>query len=172
MSTSLKKTKLSLGEIYALEQELNGVRNPETGEVVSKGLLGQKGLNMKIRYYLSDLADIATADKKKIDSLKDELIIKLGVTDESTGRVTLPTLVKQKDEEGNEVVNEKGESAMVFNPAFIEFNEEMNKLVAEEKEFSVYPFTIEDFNVDTDESYPVLFKLMKSLKEEVLEPTE
>lgn len=171
MSTSLLKTKLSLGEIYALEGELNGTRNQETGEVVTKGLLGQKGLNMKIRYYLSDLSEVATAEKKKIDALKDELIIKLGVAEEG-GRVSLPTLIKQKDEEGNEVLNEAGESAMILNPAFIEFNEEMNKLVAEEKELSVYPFTIDDFNVETDESYPVLFKLMKSLKEEVLEPTE
>lgn len=171
MSTALVKTKLSLGEIYALEGELNGVRNPETGEVISKGLLGQKGLNMKIRYYLSELADVATADKKKIDGLKDELIIKLGKAEEG-GRVTLPTLINQTDEEGNEVLNESGEPVKVFNPAFVEFNEEMNKLVSEEKELSVYPFTIDDFNVETDESYPVLFKLMKSLKEEVLEPTE
>lgn len=171
MSTTLVKTKLSLGEIYTLEGELNGVRNPETGEVASKGLLGQKGLNMKIRYYLSDLADVATAEKKKIDGLKDELIIKLGKAEEN-GRVTLPTLANQVDEEGNEVLNEAGEPVKVLNPAFIEFNEEMNKLVAEEKELTVYPFTIDDFNVDTDESYPVLFKLMKSLQEEVQEPTE
>ena len=171
MSTSLKKTKLSFGEIYALEGELNGVRNLETGEVASKGLLAQKGLNMKIRYYLSDLAEIATAEKKKIDGLKDELIIKLGKPEED-GRVTLPTLANQVDENGNEVLNEAGEPIKVLNPAFIEFNEEMNKLVAEEKELTVYPFTIDDFNVDTDESYPVLFKLMKSLQEEVQEPTE
>ncbi len=171
MATTLVKTKLSLGEIYALEGELSGVRNPATGEVITVGLLGQKGLNMKIRYYLNDLAELASAEKKKIDGLKDQMIIKLGVPEED-GRVTLPTLINQKDEEGNEVLNEAGENIKILNPAFVEFNEEMNKLVAEEKELSVYPFTIDDFNVDTDESYPVLFKLMKSLNEEVQEPTE
>lgn len=169
MSTSLAKTKLSLGEIYALEAELHGIRNQETGEVLSKGLLGQKGLSMKIRYHLSDLADIATAEKKKIDALKDELIIKLGTSEEG-GRVSLPSVITKTDEKGNEELNEAGEPVKILNPAFIEFNEEMVKLTAEEKELSVYPFTIDDFNVETDESYPVLFKLMKSFAEEATEP--
>ncbi len=171
--TTLVKSKLSLGELYALESELNGSRNPQTAEVVTKGLLAHKGINMKMRYYVGEVAEMAAAEKKKIDALKDELIMKLGEPAEE-GRVTLPTVVSKKAEDGTEVLDPEGNAVMELNPKFIEFNEEMNKLTAEEKEFRHFPFSIEDFDIDTDESYPVLFKLLKksNVTEESEEPAQ
>lgn len=167
--TTLSKAKLSLGELYVLEGELNGSRNLQTGEMVTKGLLAHKGINMKIRYYVGELAEMAAAEKKKIDALKDELIMKLGEPAEE-GKVSLPTVITKKDAEGQDILDENGKPLVELNPKFIEFNEEMNKLTAEEKEFRHFPFSIEDFDIDTDESYPVLFKLLK--KSNVTEESE
>lgn len=171
MATSLFKSKLTLGELYALEAELNGSKNPETQATLTKGLLAHKGISMKLRYYISSLSDVAVANKKKIDGLKDELITKLGEQTEA-GTITLNTFVVQKDEAGKDILGENDQPVRVLNPKFIEFNEEMTKLTEEEVEISHYPFSIDDFTIDTDESYPVLFKLLKGQAEEVAEPAQ
>lgn len=167
MATSLVKTKLSLGELYALESEINGSVNPATGEKIVKGIMGHS-LSMIIRYHLSNLSDILSAEKKKIDSMRDELITKLG--EESDRGFSLPTFIDKKDEDGNAILGENGEPVKELNPKFVEFNDEMNKFLAEEKTIKHYPFTIESLDFSTDESYPVFFKLLKNKEEEVAEP--
>jgi hypothetical protein len=165
MSTTVK-TKLSLGELYALESEINGVTNPETREKVSKGIMGHP-LPMVVRYHLNNLVEIVGAEKKSIDTMRDELITKLG--ESSDNGFSLPTFKDKLDAEGQPELNEKGEAVKILNPNFIEFNDEMNKLLVEEKEIAHYPFTIEHLDFNTDESYPVFFKLLRSKEEEVSE---
>lgn len=168
MSKSNLVTSLTIGEIYSLEAEINGAVNQQTGEKISKGILANP-LSMIHRYWLTDLAERIAAHKKTVDKLREELIVKLGETDEKGG-YNLPMAVDKKDADGNVVLNEQGQAVKELNPAFLEFNDEMNKLFAETKEVEHYPFTIDAFDFKTDESYPVLFKLLKSKKEEVSRP--
>jgi hypothetical protein len=50
----------------------------------------------------------------------------------------------------------------VVNPVFLEFQEEYNKLISEEKELEISEFKIEDFDIVTNESYNTFFKIIKA----------
>lgn len=164
MSKNNLVTTLSIGEIYLLESEINGQVDQQTGEKVTKGVLGHP-LSMVHRYWLTDLSDTIAAYKKTVDKLREELITKLGEADDKGG-YNLPMTIPVLDEEGQPKLGEDGKELKQFNPKFVEFNEEMNKLFSETKDVSHYPFTIAAFDFKTDESYPVLFKLLKTKKEE------
>lgn len=138
----MQTTKLTLEEIYGLESELFGISNRETNEVVFKGLLSQS-LPIKLRYWLSRLADKIQAEKAAVDKLRDELIKELGVLGED-GNYTLNPMI---DDEPN--------------PNWTNFQEQLGSLLKEEKEISHSVFTLEQFdNLETTEHYPVFFKLL------------
>ena len=138
----MQTTKLTLTEIYGLEAELFGLSNPQSGEVLSKGLLSQN-LTLKNRYWLSRLGETVQAEKKAIDTLRDSLIKELGSEDEKGNFFLSPTI----DEKSN--------------PNFVKFQEELSSLLKEEKEISHSVFNLEQFeNLETTEHYPVFFKLL------------
>lgn len=138
----MQTTKLTLTEIYGLESELFGFTNPQSGEVLSKGLLSQN-LTLKNRYWLSRLGESIQAEKKAVDTLRDSLIKELGAEDEKGNFSLSPT------------INEEP------NPNFIKFQEELSSLLKEEKEISHSVFTLDQFeNLETTEHYPVFFKLL------------
>jgi hypothetical protein len=137
----MQTTKLTLGEIYGLEAELFGFSSPQTGEVISKGLLSQN-LTLKNRYWLSRLGETVQAEKKAVDSLRETLIKELGV--EENGNFSLTPTIDNKP-----------------NPNFITFQEEITALLKEEKEISHSVFSLDQFeNLETTEHYPVFFKLL------------
>lgn len=164
MSKNNLVTTLTIGEIYLLESEINGVVDQQTGEKQTKGVLGH-ALSMVHRYWLTDLSEKLAGHKKTVDKLREELITKLGEADDKGG-YTLPMTFPVLDENGQPVLDENKKEKREFNPKFIEFNDEMNKLFAETKEIEHYPFTIAAFDFKTDETYTVLFKLLKTKKEE------
>jgi len=138
----MQTTKLTLGEIYGLEAELFGLTNPQSGEVLSKGLLSQN-LTLKNRYWLSRLGESIQAEKKAIDTLRDSLIKELGAEDEKGNFFLSPTIDNKP------------------NPNFITFQEEITALLKEEKEISHSVFSLEQFeNLETTEHYPVFLKLL------------
>jgi hypothetical protein len=138
----MQTTKLTLTEIYGLEAELFGLTNPQSGEVLSKGLLSQN-LTLKNRYWLSRLGESIQAEKKAIDTLRDSLIKELGAEDEKGNFFLSPTI---------------GEES---NPNFIKFQEELSSLLKEEKEISHSVFSLDQFeNLETTEHYPVFLKLL------------
>lgn len=159
----MNKTTLTLGEIYALEAELSGFVNQQTGEKTVKGLLAQS-ISLLQKYWLTDLAEDLAKHKKNVDAIRNELIQKHGEPGEN-GSISINVSVDKLDEEGNPVLNEEGNPVKVLNPKFQEFNQEMEKLFAETREVEHYPFKIEDFDFKTDETYSVFFKLLKSKKE-------
>ena len=159
----MNKTTLTLGEIYALEAELSGFVNQQTGEKTVKGLLAQP-ISLLQKYWLTDLAEDLAKHKKNVDAIRNELIQKHGEPGEN-GSISINVSVDKLDEEGNPVLNEEGNPVKVLNPKFQEFNQEMEKLFAETREVEHYPFKIEDFDFKTDETYSVFFKLLKSKKE-------
>jgi hypothetical protein len=142
------KLKLTLDEIYQLSLEISGITNTQTGEKISKGLLSQE-LNLVTKFRLSELRDILVPYVKNIDTLREELIKKLGTIDESTGSMSLSYTIKE------------GDDNVIVNPKYIEYDNSMSALLKEEVEVEVPEFKIEDFDIKTDESYTVFFKLLK-----------
>lgn len=142
------KLKLTLDEVYQLSLEISGITNTQTGEKISKGLLNQE-LNLVTKFRLSELRDILVPYVKNIDTLREELIKKLGTIDEATGSMSLSYTIKE------------GDDNVIVNPKYIEYDNSMSALLKEEVEIEVPEFKIEDFDIKTDESYNVFFKLLK-----------
>jgi len=150
----MEKSSLKLHEYYTLEAELNGVINQETGEKVLKGLLNEK-IKLTTKYWLTELAKKASAEKETVEKIKEELIKKHGEADEQGG-ISIPMYINiVKNEEGQTVSRE-------LNPKFVEFQNEFNTLLEEQKEVEHSTFKLEEFDsVESDANYQVFFKLVK-----------
>lgn len=163
----MEKITLKLHEFYALESELNGVTNQQTGEVISKGLLSEK-IKLTTKYWLTDLNKKVAAEKESVEKLKEELIKKYGK--EEDGAISIPMAIDQVDENGEvvktKITKEDGTEeevpVKVYNPDFISFQNDFNALLSEERELEYHAFKLEDFeSVETDGVYNTFFKLIK-----------
>jgi len=150
----MEKITLKLYEFYNLEAELNGVTNQQNGEVTSKGLLAEK-IKMTTKYWLNDLVKRVVIEKEACEALKQELIKKHGEADDQ-GNVSIPMYI-------NEVKNEEGQTvSREINPKFVEFQNEFNAVLNEDKELEYKGFTLEEFeNVESEGKYDTFFKLIK-----------
>ena len=150
----MEKIALKLYEFYNLEAELNGVTNQQNGEVTSKGLLAEK-IKMTTKYWLNDLVKKVVTEKEACEALKQELIKKHGEAAEQ-GNVSIPMYI-------NEVKNEEGQTvSREINPKFVEFQNEFNAVLNEDKELEYKGFTLEEFeNVESEGKYDTFFKLIK-----------
>ena len=154
----MEKITLKLHEFYALEEELNGVSNNQTGEVIAKGLLSEK-IKLTTKYWLSDLNKKVAAEKESVEKLKEELIKKHGETDES-GNISIPMYINIATNEEGEIVSRE------VNPKFVEFQTDFNTLLGEERELEHHSFKLEEFeNVETDGVYSTFFKLIKVVED-------
>lgn len=150
----MEKIKLSLTEILQLEGELNGYTNPENGEQIYQGFLKQS-LPILLKYELSELSESLLNEKKKVDTLRDELIKKYG-EDKGNGEVFVRTFDEITDNNGN-IVSKK------FNENFLKFEDEFLKLLNKEKEIEYPKITKEDIKESgkSKDNYKILFKLIK-----------
>jgi hypothetical protein len=150
----MEKISLKLGEILQLESEINGFNNPETGEQIYKGFLKQN-LSIILKYELTELGETLSKERKKVEKLRDELIVKYGEENES-GSVMVKMVFEEKDENG-EVIS------TVINPKYIEFDNEYSTLLNQEKEIEYPEITKEDLREagKTNDKYTILFKLIK-----------
>ena len=150
----MEKISLKLSEFYQLEAELNGVVNQQTGEKLSNGLLSEK-VKLTTKYWLSDLTKKVVAEKEAVEKVKSELIQKHGSVDEQ-GNVSIPLYVNEVTDEEGKVVSRE------INPKFVEFQNEFNTLLSEERELEYKGFKLEELeSVESDDNYPVFFKLIK-----------
>ena len=150
----MEKITLKLGDILQLESEINGYTNPNTGDQVLKGFLKQN-LSIILKYELSELGETLTKERKKIETLRDELIQKYGETDDNGG-VMVKMVFEEKDENG-EVIS------TVINPKYVEFDKEYGTLLNQNKEIEYPEITKEDLKEagKSNDDYKVLFKLIK-----------
>lgn len=150
----MEKINLQLGEFLQLEKELNGSQYMETGEVEFSGFLKQD-LPIILKYELTETSEILLNEKKKIETLRDELIKKHG-TESTDGSIMVKMILEELNDEG-EVISKS------VNPEFIKFDEEFGKLLSQEKEIQFPEITKEDLKVagKTKDNYKVLFKLIK-----------
>jgi hypothetical protein len=151
----MEKVTLKLHEFYALEAELNGVTNRQTGEVLAKGLLNEK-IKLTTKYWLHDLTKKVAAEKESVEKLKEELIKKYGTADEE-GNISIPMYINEViDDETKEIVSRD------INPDFVKFQNDFNGLLEEDRELEYKGFKLEEFdNVETDGNYSTFFKLIK-----------
>ena len=149
----MEKISLKLHEFLTLEAELFGVKNQQTGEVTSKGLLNEK-LSLVAKFWLNELGKKVATEKESVEKLREELIKKLGTEEE--GQIFIKMYDEVKDEEGNVV-------SRSLTSNFIEFNQEYDKLLSEEKEIEYRPFELSELaNVETEGNLNVFFKLVKA----------
>jgi hypothetical protein len=149
----MEKISLKLHEFLTLESELFGVKNQQTGEVTSKGLLNEK-LSLVSKFWLNELGKKVASEKESVEKLREELIKKLGTEEE--GQVFIKMYDEVKDEEGNTV-------SRSLTSNFIEFNQEYEKLLSEEKELEYRSFDLSELaNVETEGNLNVFFKLVKA----------
>jgi len=142
----MEKKTLKLIQFFNLEAELNGAINPQTGEKLTKGILSEK-LQLKTKYWLSDLSKKVKEQTDACQALRDELIKKYG--EEKDGGIFVPQVVEE---------NEK----KVVNPKFISFQNEFNALLNEEREIEYKEISIDELGeVETTEVYDTLFGLLK-----------
>ena len=153
----MEKISLKLHEFLTLETELFGVKNQQTGEVTSKGLLNEK-LSLVAKFWLNELGKKVASEKESVEKLREELIKKLGTEEE--GQVFIKMYDEVKDEEGNTV-------SRSLTSNFIEFNQEYEKLLSEEKELEYRSFDLSELaNVETEGNLNVFFKLVKTPTEQ------
>jgi hypothetical protein len=150
----MEKITLRLGDILQLENEINGFVNPETGKQVYEGFIKQK-LSIILKYELTELSELLTKERKKVDGLRDELIKKYG-EDDGKGGVFVKMFDETKDEEGN-VISSK------INENYLKFDDEYGTLLSTEKEIEYPEITKEDLKEagKSNDDYKVLFKLIK-----------
>jgi hypothetical protein len=149
----MEKISLKLHEFLTLEAELFGVKNQQTGEVTSKGLLNEK-LSLVSKFWLNELGKKVASEKESVEKLREELIKKLGTEEE--GQVFIKMYDEVKDEEGNTV-------SRSLTSNFIEFNQEFDKLLNEEKDLEYRPIELSELaNVETEGNLNVFFKLIKA----------
>jgi hypothetical protein len=150
----MNKVTLKLHEFYNLDAELNGVVNQQNGEVISKGLLAEK-IKLTTKYWLTDLAKKVAAEKQAIEALKEDLIKKHGEADDN-GAISIPMYI-------NIVTNEEGEIvSREVNPKFVDFQNDFNALLQEDKELEYKAFKLDEFeNVESDGVYTTFFKLVE-----------
>ena len=151
----MEKVTLKLHEFYALEAELNGVTNRQTGEILAKGLLNEK-IKLTTKYWLHDLSKKVSDEKESVEKLKEELIKKYGTTD-TDGNVSIPMYINEViDDETKEIVSRD------VNPDFVKFQKDFNGLLEEDRELEYKGFKLEEFDsVETDGNYNTIFKLIK-----------
>jgi hypothetical protein len=149
----MEKISLKLHEFLTLEAELFGTKNQQTGETITKGLLNEK-LSLVSKFWLNELGKKVQSEKESIEKLREELIKKLGTEEE--GQIFIKMYDEVKDEEGNVI-------SRSLTPNFIEFNQEFDKLLNEEKELEYRPVELSELaNVETEGNLNVFFKLVKA----------
>lgn len=149
----MKTQSFKLFELLQLEAELSGVVNQQTGEKVLEGLLSQK-LSLTTKYWLNGLVDTLVAEKKVIDSLRDELIKKYGEADDQ-GNIGISTQIPTGDK------NSDGVDIMQPNPKYFEFTNEYNTLLNESKEIKVPQIKFSELEkIETEENYNLVLRYL------------
>lgn len=155
----MKTQSFKLFELLQLEAELSGVVNQQTGERTLEGLLAQK-LSLTTKYWLNGLVEVLLAEKKTIDSLRDELIKKHGEAD-ADGNIGIAMYIPTGD------TDKDGNSINQPNPKYFEFSNEYNTLLNESKEIKVPQIKLSELEkIETEENYALVLKYLVELPSE------
>lgn len=144
----MNKITITLLELLQLESELNGFVNQQTKEKVYKGFINHN-LPILLKYDLLNLSEFLSNERKKIESLRDELIKQYG----------------KLNEDGNYYLNlyEDSDNMTKLSESYILFENDYNKLLSQEIEIEYPDITRSDLGKigDTSDNYTIFFKLIK-----------
>lgn len=146
----MAKIKITISEIYVLNQELLGVINQSTGEKLTNGLMSAE-LSMVTKFKLNSLLNEISSHVKSVDTVRNEIIDKYGEIDSQTGQKVVEYY--KKNEDGSYDITEVGKI----------LDEQMAKLYEQDVEIDVMDLTISDIDFKTTEVYPVMFSLIEKL---------
>lgn len=135
----MKNIKLRLFEYYGLSVELNG--NEQT-----KGLL-QENLSLVLKYHLTNLARKVAEELEVVEKIKLELAQKYGKQNEDgSWMVEMYTDQSQQEVSSN----------------YINFTNEFNTLLNEEKELQYSPIKLNLLEgITSDSNFPTIFKMIE-----------
>lgn len=154
----MKTVTLKLAEVLNLEAELAGVQNPQTGEIVVKGLLGAE-LDLVLKYHLDKIYKQVAEEKKAVDTFRDELIKKYGKEDENKN-ISIPYQINVKKDENGNVISAD------INPDFEKFSDDMNKFLETTTEIKIKELSIDAFSGIKLRTTPsTLFSLLEEVEE-------
>ncbi len=150
----MEKSKFKLGDVLQLESEINGFVNQETGERIYEGFLKQN-LSIILKYELTELSEVLSKERRKVDSLRDDLIKKHG-QDDGKGGLMVKMFIEEKDNDGNII-------SRTINPKYVEFDKEYGELLNTEIDLEYPEITKEDLKEagKSKDKYQVLFRLIK-----------
>jgi hypothetical protein len=127
--------KIKLKDIVLLRQELNGLSDRTTGQVLYKGILSQE-IHFKARYHLLKLSKEVEKEFEHLVESEKELFKKyFGETE--------PEQTKEFFE----------------SEAFVSYSTVRAELFEEEVDFNDFSFSIDDFDFKSSESYPTFIEL-------------
>lgn len=148
----MKKVTLTLGQVMDLDAELNGIKNQQTGEPVTVGILNLE-LDLILKYHLEKLLKQTAEQKTLVEKLREELIKKHGTQDgENWG---IPLYVNEVKDDSGKIISAD------MNPTYITFNEDFSKLLEQNVDIKVKELYIEDFaGLKSKDRPKVLFTLL------------
>lgn len=149
----MEKAKLKLYEILALDVELNGFTDQQTGRLLVEGILS-KELKLSLKYWLSDLSDKVVKEKEKVGKLREDLIKKHGTPDDKGG-ISIPMYINQVLDDAGKMVSADN------NPVYEAFQKEYQALLEEDVEIEYKSINLSDVqDIKTKDIPKVFFKLM------------
>ena len=155
----MEKVKLKLYELLALDVELNGFTDQQTGKLLVEGILS-KELKLIVKYWLSDLSDKVLKEKEKVTRLREDLIKKHGTADE-TGSISIPMYLNQVFDESNKLVSAN------INPVYDAFQKDYQALLEESIDIEYKSINLSDVeDIKTKDVPKVFFKLMANPESE------
>jgi hypothetical protein len=155
----MEKAKLKLYEILALDVELNGFTDQQTGKLIVEGILS-KELKLSLKYWLSDLSDKVLKEKESVGKLREALIKKHGTPDDKGG-ISIQMYI-------NQVFNEAGEMVSADNnPIYEAFQKEYQALLEEDVDIEYKSINLSEVqDIKTKDIPKVFFKLMSKPESE------
>jgi hypothetical protein len=142
-----------ISEILDLEAELSGLFSQDKKTKLTEGLLSQD-ISFATKYTLLDFLEVLLSNKKVIDGVVNEMILKHGTPTED-GNVFVNKFVYELDEEGNQIGNPK------VNENFIKFDNDYVELMSKEKIIEVPSIKLSELSsVVTKEVYPIFSKYL------------
>lgn len=155
----MQKVTLKIYEILALDVELNGYTDPQSGKMLAEGLLS-KELKLTLKYWISDLSDKVLKEKDKVNKIREDLIKRYGTADDKGG-VSIPMYV-------NQVLDEEGKILSAdINPVYDSFQKEYQALLEETVEVEYKELKLSDIEgIVLKDTPKVFFKLISKPESE------
>lgn len=141
-------------DFYSLQTEINGAFNQQANQLIIRGLINET-TKLTTKMKVAELLKKVNVEVEALNAKRNELVEKHGDKQEDGTSVLSPFINVQTNEEGEVVSRED-------NPKFLEYQQEFQQYLQEEKEFEFESFTKEDLEgFYTEFNYTQFYKLIQ-----------